>query len=50
MTTYLPLFVAVLGLLTYALTQGKAAEAGRLTFFAGALVTLFQLTGRVIHL
>lgn len=37
----IPLLAAVLGLLVYALSANpKASEAGRLLYFAGALVTL----------
>ena len=39
-----PLLLAVVGLLCYALaTNGKIVELGRLTFFAGLLVTSFVL-------
>ena len=42
----LPLVVAVLGALGYALsTNGKAAELSRLAFFAGLLVLLLCATG-----
>ena len=47
MTVLLPLLVALIGLVLYALsTNPKAAEVGRLGFATGLLVTLFDL-GRV---
>lgn len=51
MTVWIPLLVAIIGLLVYALSSnGKVAEAGRLLFFAGSLVTLFALTGHSLRL
>ena len=47
----IPLLTAVVGLLVYALAGNpKAAEAGRLLFFAGSLVTLFALQGHALRL
>ncbi len=48
MIVYIPLIVALIGLLIFALTNGKAAEAGKLAYFAGLLVTLLGLAGRVV--
>lgn len=43
MTIILPLLIALIGLLMYALcTNGKLQEIGRLSFFAGLFVTLLQ--------
>lgn len=50
MLIYLSLFVAVVGVLMYALcVNGKLAEIGRLAFFAGMLAFLLSF-GRVINL
>lgn len=46
----LPLLVCIIGVLTYALAgNAKVAEMGRLAFFAGMLVTLFELATHVVH-
>jgi Na+/phosphate symporter len=51
MTTYIPLLIAIVGALLYALsTNAKVQEMGRLGFFAGLFVTLLQLQGHVIKL
>lgn len=40
---FVPLVVAILGLLLYAFSpNAKATEVGRLLFFAGALASLLQ--------
>jgi len=47
----LPLLVAVVGVLVYALSaNAKLAEIGRLMFFAGLLVTLYFASGKVVKL
>lgn len=47
----IPLLVAVVGLLMYALAgSAKVAEAGRLMFGCGVLVTLFALQGHAVRL
>lgn len=47
----IPLIVCVVGLLAYALSaNAKIAEAGRIAFFAGLLVTLFVVATKVIKL
>ncbi len=47
---YVPLFVALLGLLLYALaSNAKVQECGRLMFFAGMLVFLFTVSGKTIR-
>jgi hypothetical protein len=47
----IPLLVAVLGCLAYALSSNaKAAELGRLAFFCGVLVTLYVLAGERVLL
>ena len=51
MAIYLPLLVAILGLITYlaAKTNPELKELGRLSFFAGLLVTLFELATHVVR-
>jgi hypothetical protein len=50
MIAYIPLIVAIAGLLLYALADAnkKAAEVGRLAYFAGLLVTLFMVANKSI--
>jgi Na+/phosphate symporter len=49
MTIYIPLLVAIIGALCYALSSNsKVAEMGRISFFAGLLVTLLQVQGHVL--
>jgi hypothetical protein len=51
MTIYilLPLLVCIIGVLIYALaSNGKAQELGRIAYFAGLLVTLFEVANHVI--
>lgn len=49
--SYLPLLVAVVGLLMFALaTNPKLVEIGRTMMWTGLLVTLFALAGRTIKL
>lgn len=49
MQIYLSLLIALIGLLTYALsTNGKAAEIGRISFFAGLLAFLLQYAPHVV--
>lgn len=49
LTMLLPLLVAVVGILAYALSNNaKIAELGRLLFFAGILVTLLVLAEKVV--
>jgi hypothetical protein len=46
-----PLLVALIGVLAYALSSNaKVAELGRLSFFAGLLVTLLEVANRTVHL
>ena len=47
---FLPVLVCVLGALTYALAAGKASELGRLAFWCGLLVTLFEFAGQHVKL
>jgi hypothetical protein len=48
MWQYLPIVVAILGLLTYALADdGKIKEIARIAFFAGLLVFLLQVAGPI---
>ncbi len=46
MTAIIPILVAIVGLVTYALAANpKAAEVGRILFFCGALVLCFVFSG-----
>ena len=46
----LPLLVALLGLLMYALASGKLVEVGRILLWTGLLATLLHLSARVLQL
>lgn len=49
MIVYLSLLVALVGVLLYALSNnGKLQEIGRLSFFAGLLTFLLQISPRVV--
>jgi hypothetical protein len=49
MIILVPLLAAVLGLLLYVLASNpKLQEIGRLTYFAGILVTLFEVAPRMV--
>ena len=49
MVIYLPLLVAIVGVLAYALsTNGKVQEMGRIAFFCGLLVFLWYCAGSKI--
>ena len=51
MIIYLSLLVAVIGLLAYALSaNGKVQEIGRISFFAGLLTFLMQITPHTVDL
>jgi hypothetical protein len=51
MQTIVPVIVAVVGLVAYALaTNPKAAEVGRILFFVGSLVALFVWQHAVVRL
>jgi hypothetical protein len=41
MTLIAPVLAALIGLVVYGLANGKASEAGRLTFACGLLVALY---------
>lgn len=48
---FVPAIFAVVGLLLYILaTNPKLQEIGKLTFFAGFLVTMFTLASKTVHL
>ncbi len=48
---YLPLLIAIIGLLMYALcASAKLVEIGRILFWTGALVTLFRLESKTVRL
>lgn len=50
-TILLPLLVALVGMLVYALAANpKVAELARLAYFSGLLITLFELATQVLHL
>ncbi len=47
----LPLLVAIVGMLVYALAgSAKLVELGRLAYFAGLLVTLVEVATHVVRL
>lgn len=48
MTIYLSLFVCIVGLLVYALAEGKASAAGFEAYRIGLLVFLWQAAPQVI--
>jgi SpoU rRNA methylase family enzyme len=51
LTIYIPLLVAILGVLVYALSSNaKVVELGRIAYAFGLLVTLVQCAGRALHL
>ena len=48
---FIPVLVMLLGLVVYLVTaHPKAQEVGRLAFFAGLLVTLFDLANHALRL
>jgi TM2 domain-containing membrane protein YozV len=50
-TAILPLIVAIVGVLIYALaSRDKVAEIGRILFFVGALVSTWAYATHVLHL
>ncbi len=50
MIAYIPLLVALLGLLAYALASNpKVQEIGRIALFCGLLVTMFSLASKVLR-
>jgi Na+/phosphate symporter len=49
MIILLPLLVALGGLLLYGFGKDKLVEVGRLMFFAGLLVTLFEVAPHVVN-
>ncbi len=51
MSAYLPVFVALAGLLLYGFANNaKVAEVGRLLFFAGILAFLLRVPERIVNL
>jgi len=51
MIAFIPLVVCVIGLLAYALSNNaKASEAGRIAYFCGLLVLMFELAGKTLRL
>ena len=50
LVAYLPIVIAIIGLLLWALTEGKLSEAGRLLFFAGVLAACLTLAGRTVRI
>jgi len=49
MTIYLSLLVALVGLVVYAMMDGKASEAGRIAYFGGLLAFLLQAAPHVVN-
>jgi hypothetical protein len=46
-----PLIFAIIGLLIYALaSNSKVIEIGRLTFFAGLLISLYAVMNHTVHI
>lgn len=39
--TYIPLLVTIIGVILYALTDGRTSEIGRIAFAMGLLAVLF---------
>lgn len=51
MITYVPLFVAIIGLIMYfAATNPKVQEVGRIMFAFGLLATLLPLANKMVTL
>lgn len=51
MSIYLPVLFAIIGLIVYlAATHPKIQEAGRLMFFSGLFVFLFQVGNHSVNL
>lgn len=51
MIVYIPLLVAIIGALVYALAANpKASEMGRIMFFCGLFVFLFEIGGHTTAL
>ncbi len=47
---FLPAFVAIVGLVVYVLAgNAKAAELGRLAFFAGLFIQVWLFAGHVVR-
>jgi energy-converting hydrogenase Eha subunit A len=46
----LPILVAIIGALVYALASGKASELGRIAFFCGLLAFLMTSSQQVVTL
>lgn len=50
-TAWIPLIVAIIGLLVYFVsTNAKVSEVGRIIFFAGVFFTVMHLAGRSVHI
>lgn len=50
MTIYFSLLVAIVGLLVYALANGKASQAGLFAWGAGLTAFLITLGSKALHL
>jgi hypothetical protein len=50
MSAYVSVIIALVGLVVYILTGGKASELGRLSFFAGLLAFLMGVARESVHL
>lgn len=49
MLIYVPLLIALIGLLVYVLANNKAQELGRIMFLCGVMVTCYQFAGKMFH-
>lgn len=49
-TIVLPLAVAIVGVLLFALVDGKLGEIGKIAWAMGLLVFLLSVAGRTLHL
>lgn len=47
---YVPIIFIIIGLLIYALADGKKAEVGRIIFAAAFLVTMLNLASKTFHI
>jgi hypothetical protein len=50
MIALLPFLVLLVGLLMYALCDGKLVEIGRIMFFVGLLVLVWTMAGKTLHI
>lgn len=48
--TWVPLLVAIIGLIMYLACKDKLVRVGEILFFCGVLVTLLAMGARTIHI